>query len=172
MESRRVWIGCLASYNAGRLHGDWFELDDWPDDLEALTEAVKAMIKAGPCPNGEEWHICDHENWHGLTIDRYTSLETLVKWEAIFTEHDNIPGPVIAHAIGEDRVEALPDLYEGQAKSMAEYAEDRAEEMGLEIPDWLRSHIDWESIGHEWEISDYFTIDNPEGGVFVLSRRA
>lgn len=46
----RIYVTCLASYNAGRLHGTW--IDDCTDE-DALNEAIAEMLRASPCPNVE-----------------------------------------------------------------------------------------------------------------------
>lgn len=43
-----IWIGCLAAYNDGRLHGEWVEVTTDPDDL---WEAIHRIQKTSPCPN-------------------------------------------------------------------------------------------------------------------------
>ena len=51
MDTMRVYVACLASYNAGRLHGAWFDLDDW-QDADDLSEAVKEkVLLTSPYPN-------------------------------------------------------------------------------------------------------------------------
>lgn len=44
----RIYIACLASYNAGRLHGKWI---DATADVDAMQAEVRAMLRASPCPN-------------------------------------------------------------------------------------------------------------------------
>jgi len=51
METMRIYVACLASYNAGRLHGEWFDLDDW-QDADSLYDAVKEQVLlTSPYPN-------------------------------------------------------------------------------------------------------------------------
>lgn len=51
METMRIYVACLASYNNGRLHGAWFDLDEWPD-ADALSDAVKEQVLiTSPYPN-------------------------------------------------------------------------------------------------------------------------
>jgi hypothetical protein len=66
----RVWIGCLASYNAGRLIGEWCEATDvdvmndtWED---VKVQAVRAARAAGEYPvyfgEPEEPFLADNES--------------------------------------------------------------------------------------------------------------
>lgn len=51
METMRIYVACLASYNNGRHHGEWFDLDDYVD-AEDLSEAVKEkVLLTSPYPN-------------------------------------------------------------------------------------------------------------------------
>lgn len=51
MEIMRIYVACLASYNNGRLHGAWFDLDDYVD-AEDLSKAVKEQVLiTSPYPN-------------------------------------------------------------------------------------------------------------------------
>ncbi len=44
----RIYAACLASYNAGRLHGLWI---DATTDVDAMQAEINAMLAASPEPN-------------------------------------------------------------------------------------------------------------------------
>lgn len=47
----RIYVACLASYNAGRLHGKWFDLEDY-GDADDLQDAVRRDVMiTSPHPN-------------------------------------------------------------------------------------------------------------------------
>lgn len=51
MDTMRIYVACLASYNNGRHHGEWFDLDDYVD-AEDLEKAVKERVMiTSPYPN-------------------------------------------------------------------------------------------------------------------------
>lgn len=50
MSELRFYAACLASYNAGTLHGAWI---DASTDVDAMQEAVAAMLRKSPYPNVE-----------------------------------------------------------------------------------------------------------------------
>ena len=59
----RIWVGCLAAYNAGALHGEWLTVTDY-NDVDELYEAVKTEVLAtSPEPNAEEWFIADSDEF-------------------------------------------------------------------------------------------------------------
>lgn len=73
----RVYIACLASYNAGILHGEWIDLDGL--DADDLREKIADMLRRSPCPNvevpcpecgGNPWAAGDgHGTTHHSTRD-------------------------------------------------------------------------------------------------------
>ena len=72
-EAPRIYAACLASYNAGILHGRWIEVTD-PDEM---VEAVAAMLAASPETGAEEWAIHDYEGFESASLSEYASFETV-----------------------------------------------------------------------------------------------
>jgi len=50
MTDLRFYAACLASYNAGRLHGAWI---DASTDVDEMQAAINKMLRASPYPNVE-----------------------------------------------------------------------------------------------------------------------
>jgi len=76
----RIYVACLASYNAGILYGQWIEVTEFADDLKAR---VQAMLDRSPEPYAEEWAIHDYEGFDRLS--EYEDLDDLAErvgyWE-------------------------------------------------------------------------------------------
>ena len=53
----KVWVGSLADYNSGELHGVWFDATCEPAELEL---AARFMLRLGHTPGAEEWGIFDY----------------------------------------------------------------------------------------------------------------
>lgn len=68
----RIWIGSLADYNAGRLHGDWCDAAVDPSDLRA---AVDRILAGSDEPDAEEWGIFDYDDFGDLHVGEYDTLE-------------------------------------------------------------------------------------------------
>ena len=49
--SPRIYVACLASYNAGKLYGRWIDANQDADDIQS---EVDAMLAASPAPDAEE----------------------------------------------------------------------------------------------------------------------
>ena len=52
----RIYVACLASYNNGILYGRWVSADE---GLEHIQAKVRAMLKASPIEDVEEYAIHD-----------------------------------------------------------------------------------------------------------------
>lgn len=64
----RAWIGCLASYNSGNLHGEWVDLSEF-NGAEELEEAASKILRNSPADEPEEWIVFDWEDGFGLLQD-------------------------------------------------------------------------------------------------------
>jgi antirestriction protein len=47
LDTPRIYVACLASYNAGIHHGEWIDADD----VDEAWETVAAVLRRSPCPN-------------------------------------------------------------------------------------------------------------------------
>lgn len=157
----RIYVACLASYNNGVLHGKWI---DATSDEDEMQEAIDKILRSSPYPNvmvedpetgkdvpsAEEFAIHDHE---GLgNIGEYTPLSEIADLVTLLEENDTLPAHVVL-AYHRDYQEDPKDNYRGQYDSWADFAREWHEETGTlnELPDWVRYHVDWDSVGREFE---------------------
>lgn len=93
----QVWLGCLASYNAGRLIGEWVDAIDADEIREAqdrvAAEAVKAAKAAGDYPvyfgDPEEFFIADYDGFGeaASALGEYPSYEKVAEIGALIEQH-------------------------------------------------------------------------------------
>ncbi len=76
MTSPRIYVACLAAYNAGRLHGVWIEAEQSPEDI---WSEVADMLAVSPEPCAEEWAIHDHEGFGALQPARVGVVRARVR---------------------------------------------------------------------------------------------
>jgi antirestriction protein len=161
----RIYVACLAAYNQGHLHGDWIDADE--DDIQ---EEIQAMLADSPIPGAEEWAIHDHEGFEGLRLDEYESIERVAQLGQLIAEHGPAFAAYAGH-IGTDYAteESFQEAYCGEWDSERAYAEDLFDELYLhDVPDHVQPYIDYDSFSRDLFISDNFSVDNPNGGVFVF----
>jgi len=143
----RIYIACLASYNAGYLHGAWIECDD----LETLLKGRDQVIKTSPVAGAEEWAIHDYEL--PFAVSEYESFTTIIEIiEFINGSYDQ----EIATAIYNDckdlaEAQEMLEKYAGSFDSDEEYGEHCAYEQ-MDIPENLRFYLNYEAIGRDYSM--------------------
>ena len=159
-DTPRIYVACLAAYNGGRLHGEWIDADQSADEIH---ESIKQMLSRSPEPSAEEWAVHDHENFAGIEVKEYESIETVAAIAAFLGEHG--AAAVVAYNHFSDLDEArnaLADNYYGEWSSLADWAEEYLSDTGgLEnVPDSLRNYIDFERWARDLEMSgDIFSVE-------------
>lgn len=167
----RIYVACLASYNAGRLYGAWIDATQDADDIHA---DVAAMLAASPTPGAEEWAIHDSE---GLgAIGEWESFDRVAEiGQAVAEAGDNAPALLAwLDYDGSRDVNEFADTYAGRWDSVREYAEDFADTCGdlASIPDSLACYIDFDAYGRDLVAGgDVYTVParwQDGGGVYVF----
>lgn len=174
----RVWIGCLAAYNNGTLHGDWV---DAAVESDELYESVRRILASSPEPNAEEWGIFDYDEFGTYRVQEYDQLEQVARVARGIAEH----GPAFAAWAelqdgDEGMLAAFEDAYCGAYDSEHAWAEEVVASTDLEaildqhVTGWLRHHvtIDYAGIARDLELSGEVHIEpNPAGGIWVFDTR-
>lgn len=171
-DTPKVWIACLASYNAGRLVGEWADATDIDEMYAARDRVAKAAVKeakaAGEYPvyfgEPEEFAIHDYDNFGSLasTLGEYPSWEKVAKIGAMIEEHG---APMLAWLETLDDVEDVEegdyfhDHYRGEWDSEEAYAMETVMEIGWAgVPARLEVEQPWggrEGVNVFDELSSY-----------------
>ncbi len=174
----RVWIGSLADYNAGVLHGAWLDAAQEPEELEA---AVDDLLARSPTPGAEEWAIFDSDDFGGLRIDEHEGLDTVSRLARGLVEH----GPAFA-AWAEIAGREPDDLgrfgaaYLGRWDSLLQYAEQLFEDLGYAellaqaLPREMQPYVrfDAEGFGRDLVLGGEISYsDSTDGGVWLFDGR-
>lgn len=168
----RVWIGCLACYNAGRLIGDWY--DAATADEVTLADVHGAHSRAD---SHDKLWVFDHEN---IPVKGEMSPADAAAWGRVYTEVDEYLRPALCAwvesgdyvAEGDTDLPSISDFEErycGAWGSFREYAEQLADDIDLlaDVPEEITRYFDWQAWSRDLAM-DYSTYDDPEGGVFVF----
>ena len=160
----RVWVGCLACYNEGRLVGTWVNAED----AEAITPE---NIHGQPTTHEELWCF-DHENipvrgeldpvsasaWGRCLVQVADELRpALLAWVE--------SGSYVAEGGGDlPSITDFEERYQGIWNSLSEYAENYISETGLldGIPENVARYFDHEAFANDLML-DYTMIDAPDG---------
>ncbi|WP_282703728.1 antirestriction protein ArdA [Streptomyces sp. CC219B] len=167
----RVWIGCLACYNAGRLVGDWYSADT--ADLVTPADLHKRET------SHEELWVMDHEGFCGALDGECSPSEAAEIAEALssLTEDEAAPFAAWVEVFGEqsDRahwVDQFRDAYRGFYSDEAAYAQEWAEMTSSEedkerMTRWPFNEIDWSRAADELFSGGLHAEDAP-GGIWVF----
>lgn len=172
----RIWIGSLADYNNGVLHGDW--VDAAVDD-EELVEAAKRIVASSETPDAEEYAIFDYDEFGDFKVGEYEQLRLVAKVARGIAEH----GPAFAvwaelHDADPDMLDTFEDSYLGEYDSAEDWARevlDEADidrrletEFGEDLARYI--HPDYEAFARDaWLSGDIYVAHKDGGGVWVFS---
>lgn len=185
----RIWIGCLAAYNSGHLHGEWV---DAAVDEDEIWEAQKRVLKTSPVPGAEEHFIADYEGFGDYRVGEYDGLATVAKVARLIDEHGEAFGHWLSNGSVDptdedehDLEEGFREAYAGHWQSEREYAENLVDDIGLPgvgfvykptgrwstdyevCTDDLSSLLDWDAVTRA-TMEGGWSADASDGGVHVF----
>ena len=163
-DTPKIYVRCLASYNAGHLHGAWIDATD----ADCIMEEIQEVLESSP-ERGEEWAIHDHEGFHGLGLSEYEPIERVAELGRLIAEH-GAAFAAYANQVGVDYAteESFQGAYCGEWDSERAYAENLFDELySGEIPDHLQCYISYGSYANDLFMGDCFSVDK-SGGVYVF----
>jgi antirestriction protein len=178
-KSPQIWVGSLADYNNGVLHGAWIDAAREPDEIQT---DIDTMLAGSPWTTrtgepAEEWGIFDTDNFGACRIDQHESLDWISAVAKGIAEH----GPAFAAwaDVMEDP-ELLPDFeeaYRGEYDSLEAYAEHLIQELGYDelldrvVPPSLRPYVDINIAGYAqdlWLNGEVQVYYRSGGGVWIF----
>lgn len=164
----RIYVACLAAYNNGILHGEWMDANR---EAWEIYDDIRAMLRASPEQDAEEWAIHDYEGFEGVSICEYQGIDSVAKIAAFIAEHGELGAELANHFddIAQAR-QALEESYHGSFESLADFVQGLTEDTG-EIPEHLRFYIDWEAMARDAEMSGaVFTVQTAHNEIHVFAR--
>lgn len=148
-----IYVACLASYNNGYLHGHWIDATLGMDEVH---DAIQAMLKASPEAFAEEFAIHDFQNFAGIRLDEYESIEDVCKIAEKLEEHGEIFGEIYAHCSDFDEaLEMMEDRYCGCYKSRDDCIYQYVDDIGMlqGVDESIKRYFDYDALLHDMECS-------------------
>ncbi len=155
----RIYVACLASYNAGRSHGVWI---DATEEVEEILEQIATMLSKSPERGAEEYAIHAQEGFYGLKIEAHANIEDIHGQALFISEHRELGAKLLTYYYGdlEYAKETLEDYYHGEYESELDYATAFFDECYLDaVPETIRYYIDYDSFKTDIFIDDCFSIE-------------
>ena len=166
----RIYVACLASYNAGILHGRWIDCGH-PDGVDHIESEVKAMLKESTQHDAEEWAIHDHENMGGISESE--SFERCADIGYAVSDLRHLDSEALLHWLEynpdgdiDDFEDAFYSVFTDKESFAQEVMCDRLDEAEKEWPQ-LSFYIDWEAVARDLLINDFYSVDG-RNGVFIF----
>lgn len=152
METPKIYIVNLSSYNNGNTRGKWYEL---PVDIGRVNRELQLDPE-----HGEEYAIHDFENFYGFSVGEYSSINELndyaKKLEEI-SDLDNLNEFLEAYSI-DDVISYKDELEFVEAEDEKNLAAELVAQMGgVETlsQETLEQYFNFAAYGRDLAISDY-----------------
>lgn len=169
----KIWVGCLACHNDGRLVGEWFNAVDGDEVTLADVHGGTGWVRQG-C---EELWVFDHEH---LPVTGEMNPHEAAEWGRVLSEvpdHQRVAlcawvrsGDYVAEGNGDlPSISDLEERYAGAWDDFNEYAYQLAEDIGLlaDVPAEIARYFDWKSWTRDLAL-DHTTETGAEGGIHVF----
>jgi len=171
-ESPKVWVECLASYNAGESVGRWVTV---PETVEEMQEEINQVLKSSKQPFAEEWAFHDSEYFKPFDISEYEDLENLVKKANIINRVDDIDAFTAWDAttsdidfLTEDEIiEKFEDEFMGTYRDEKDYAYELMNDC-YSVPEHLSNYIDYASFWRDLTYDGYYSANAPGMEVYIF----
>lgn len=179
----KIYVASLSDYNAGILHGAWFDLADYNDDKELYAAIGSQVLETSPtakaeCLKAEEYAIHDYDGAYPSGLGEHESLDFLMGIQDCLNDCYNYEEELAfcewiseIHGLrsGYDfDYSSFEDSYCGKYDSKEDYAYQYIEETGMldSLPEWAQRYFDYESFARDMFLDGYTITDN--GYVFRL----
>jgi antirestriction protein len=182
-EKRRVWIGCLACYNGGRLVGQWFDADEAEDITPEIIHACDLDVVLS---THEELWVFDHEGFGGWLSGECSPIDAANADRGLTAFEDSSRAPLVAinawldnqgitpNELDDTHIDAFQDAYQGEYESPANYAREMfhdthgASDTDRVHSEWPYTCIDWERAAEKLIVGGNIWVAEHVGGVSVF----
>jgi len=151
-----AYIACLASYNAGILHGQWVDLTGITD-IEDIQECIDYIISTSKQPFAEEYACHDWSGIPKFLASEHPNWDDVVKYLDVVAE---LPDNDAYNYLCDDRNQVLSeddfwDSYCGHYTSEEDYAQETYEEIYDLKDNPLLNYVDWERVWKDMTYDGY-----------------
>jgi antirestriction protein len=169
--SPRIYVACLAAYNAGKLHGRWIDADQ---DSDKIWDEVAAMLKASPEPFAEEWAIHDFEGFGDIHLSESSDFKRVSVLARMIQDHGDAFSIWYNDQDGDyfdldELEEKFLEQWQGAHDSEVAFVDSLLEDTGQlsELPQWARNYFDSEAYARDLRLSGDYSFVRHDGQVYV-----
>ena len=167
----KIYVASLSDYNAGILHGAWFDLSEYEDALELYEAIKKQVLETSPTAKAEglelteEYAIHDYDGIYPDNLGEYENLDYLMDIQNCLnqcaTSEDEEAFCTWLNEIGnKPDYDSFETSYCGKYESKEDYTYQYIEDTGLlsDMPEWMQKYFDYEAFTRDLFL-DYTMID-------------
>jgi antirestriction protein len=171
-DAPKIYVSCLSAYSNGFLHGMWIDANQEKDEI---MKAINYMLSWSPMVDFEaceEWAIHSYENFEGITIGEYESIDRVIELAEKLEEHGEAFAAYLDHYNLQD-INDFEERYQGCYKSEKDFAESYYDDAG-----WMQEiekiglqlyYIDFEAIARDMFTGAYTAIEKGYRNCYVFA---
>jgi antirestriction protein len=173
MNIPKIYAVCLSGYTNGFSHGKWIDCDG---NCDSIMANIKAMLSNSPMAKiqaCEEWAIHAYEDFQGISIGEYESINDIIKIVSKLKEHGEAFAAFLDFWSLTD-INEFDSSYQGCYKSEEEFIEQYYNDAGItkqiEAAGLQSIYIDFELITTDRFVDTYVGIKRGCETVYVFRR--
>ncbi len=188
----KMWVGCLAAYNSGRLFGEWHDVST---DAEENSATIADVLTRSPIKGAEEWALMDSEGPRALVdlLGENPGYDTLADAARIEGEIDALGRPDDVDAIlgvmldgvrasdlaDLDAEEWFSDHFAGEGDTLADWCSEFLDDTGFfgDLPKGdgrsatIERYFDFESYARDLQLGGDVSTVRSNGRLLVFWSR-
>ena len=169
----KIYVACLASYNAGKLYGKWIDANQ---SHEEINGEIFEMLRASSERGAEEWAVHDYEGFGEISLSEWPDIARVSIIANLVEEHGDGFGFWYEYQDGqnfdvEELEEKFLEQWQGAHDSKEAFADYLLESTGqlADVPEWARSYFDYELYARDLEIGGDYSFHRCKGQTYVYS---
>jgi len=169
----RIYVACLASYNAGTLFGKWIDANQSADEIHA---EISVMLLGSPEAGAEEWAVHDYEGFGAIRLSEWPDIGRVSKIAGLIEEHGDAfslwyNSQDAEHCETDEMEEKFLEQWQGAHDSKADFADYLLDTTGQlsELPEWARGYFNFEAYARDLEMGGDYTFVRANGQVYAFS---
>ncbi|MGE3263127.1 MAG: antirestriction protein ArdA [Bacteriovoracia bacterium] len=173
MNTIRIYVACLASYNAGTLFGKWIDANQSAEEIHA---DISAMLRGSPEAGAEEWAVHDYEGFGEISLSEWPDIFRVSTLARLLEEHGDAFSLWYTNQDGqnvdlEEVEEKFLEQWQGAHDSKEAFADYLLDSTGQlsELPEFARRYFNFESYARDLELSGDYSFVRANGQVYAFS---
>ena len=164
----RIYVACLAAYNAGNLHGRWLDAAREPGEIQ---DDICSILASSPVVSGGDYAIHDYEDFGVIRVEEYHGIPEVSRLALLIEQHGEAFAAYASYVGVEYATEeSFQDAYHGHWDSELAYAENIFDELYIhQLPENLRFYIDYEAFSRDLFLDGHYSVRSSNFGVHVFA---